>query len=115
MEYTKFGKFVRKLRIDRGEYLKDMAEKLDVKPSFLSMVETGLKNVPSSWHEKLITLYSLNASERDELGRSIEESKTSIKIDLKNASNLKRQTSIVFARSFDEMSPETGSKDFGTS
>lgn len=40
---TPIGKFLRKLRIDTGEILKDMAEKLHVSPSFLSAVENGKK------------------------------------------------------------------------
>ena len=110
MEYTKFGKFVRKLRIDRCEYLKDMADKLGVKPSFLSMVETGNKSIPVSWYESIVSIYSLNEAEQEELKEAMEDSKNSIKINLKNASDLKRQTSVVFARSFDEMSPETAQK-----
>ncbi len=110
MEYTRFGKFVRKLRIDRCEYLKDMAEKLKVKPSFLSMVETGNKSIPNNWYDMIVSQYSLNDDEKNELKEAIEESKNFIKINLKNKSDLKRQTSIVFARSFDEMSPETATK-----
>ena len=44
---TPIGKFLRKLRIDTGEILKDMAEKLHVSPSFLSAVENGKKKIKS--------------------------------------------------------------------
>ena len=47
---TPIGKFLRKLRIDTGEILKDMAEKLHVSPSFLSAVENGKKKMPSTWN-----------------------------------------------------------------
>ena len=40
---SEFGKFSRKLRIDRDELLIDMAKKLGVKPAFLSAVEFGNK------------------------------------------------------------------------
>ena len=40
---TALGKFLRKLRIDNGEILKDMADKLGVTASFLSAVENGKK------------------------------------------------------------------------
>ena len=40
---TSLGKFLRKIRIDNDEYLKDMADKLGVTVSFLSAVENGKK------------------------------------------------------------------------
>ena len=40
---TSLGKFLRKLRIDNNELLKDMAQKLNVSVSFLSAVENGKK------------------------------------------------------------------------
>ena len=43
---TSIGRFLRKLRIDQGEILKDMAEKLGVTVSFLSSVENGKKKCP---------------------------------------------------------------------
>ena len=40
---TSLGNFLRKLRFEKGEVLKDMAEKLGVTVSFLSAVENGKK------------------------------------------------------------------------
>ena len=55
-------------------------------------------------------IYSLDEKEQAELKEAIDDSKPSVKIDLKNASTLKREASIVFARSFDDMSSETAQK-----
>ena len=44
---TALGRFLRKIRIDRNELLKDMADKLEVSASFLSAVENGKKSMPS--------------------------------------------------------------------
>lgn len=41
-----FGKFCRKLRIDRNERLYDMAKRLNVSSAFLSKVENGQKKPP---------------------------------------------------------------------
>ncbi|KHF28295.1 Helix-turn-helix domain protein [Anoxybacillus sp. BCO1] len=49
---TEFGRFCRKLRIDNGELLKHMADKLGVTSSYLSAVENGKRNVPQDWVEK---------------------------------------------------------------
>ena len=48
-----FGKFCRRLRIDRGELLADMANRLGVSSAFLSKVENGGKKPPSWMTEKL--------------------------------------------------------------
>lgn len=67
MKLTEFGKFSRKLRIDNGELLKDMAIKLNVTPSFLSMVETGRRNIPKKWEEDIEKIYSLSLKQKEEL------------------------------------------------
>lgn len=67
MKLTEFGKFLRKLRIDNGELLKDMAIKLNVTPSFLSMVETGKRSVPKKWKEEIEKSYSLSLKQKEEL------------------------------------------------
>ena len=38
---TALGKFLKKLRVDRNEVLKDMSARLGVTASFLSAVENG--------------------------------------------------------------------------
>ena len=48
---TSIGRFLRKLRIENGEILKDMAEALGVSSAFLSAVENGKKKMPESWIE----------------------------------------------------------------
>ena len=40
---TTLGAFLRKLRLQHGEKLKDMAENLNVSSAFLSAVENGKK------------------------------------------------------------------------
>ena len=49
---TSIGKFLRKLRVDHDEILKDMAEKLEVTVSFLSAVENGKKHMPAAWNSR---------------------------------------------------------------
>ena len=42
-DVTKLGIALRKIRLDRQELLKDMADRLKVSSAFLSAVETGKK------------------------------------------------------------------------
>jgi len=79
---TPFGKFCRKLRIDKGELLKDMADKLGVTPSYLSAVERGKRNIPKDWFEKISNIYLLNQSQRDTLFDVIQKSNITLKVDL---------------------------------
>lgn len=74
---TEFGKHIRKIRIDRQELMKDMAEKLNVTPAYLSSVETGKRNVPQGWIGHIVRMYKLDPSEHLEL---IEAAKASKKI-----------------------------------
>lgn len=110
MAYTKFGEFVRILRIRHHEVMGDMAEKLGVKLPFLSAVENGKKNVPADWVDKLTMLYSLTAAERSELETAIQESRTQFKLNLGNAGITQRKAALQFARSFENMDDETASR-----
>lgn len=73
---TPFGRFARRLRIDREERLKDMAASLGVTPGFLSAVETGRRNAPQGWESKLIDAYQLEPEDAAELTSALFASRT---------------------------------------
>jgi len=110
MTYTKFGEFVRILRIKHHEVMGDMAKVLGTSLPFLSAVENGKKNVPADWSEKLTQHYRLTDVEQKDLHEAIEESKTQYKVNAKNASGAQRKAAMKFARSFDSMDDETAIK-----
>ena len=110
MGYTKFGEYMRVLRIKSHEVMADIAEVLGVSTPFLSAVETGKKNVPESWCDTLVNHYKLNEDERKELEEAIEASKTQMRINLSNADNYKREMAIQFQRSFDEIDEKTAQR-----
>mgnify|MGYP002624377606 CR=1 FL=1 len=99
---TSLGRFLRKIRIDHGEVLKDMADKLGVTASFLSAVENGKKRMPSSWNSLICSLYELNNEQMDELTRAIAESENKIELDFTNASGTQRELAVSFARKFND-------------
>lgn len=107
---TLFGKFSRKLRIDRGELLKDMAEKIGVTSSYLSAVENGKRNVPQGWAEKIITIYTLDSEEQKELLKVIEQSQISNKLNIKNLNDRDKDLMMAFARKIDGLNDEEISK-----
>lgn len=97
---TAFGKFCRMLRIDRGELLKDMADKLDVASSYLSAVEVGRRNVPTNWPDMLAKQYDLTNAQIKEMKTAVEQSKTQLKMELSGLSPDDRDIAMAFAREF---------------
>lgn len=95
-----FGRFCRKLRIDKGELLKDMATRLGVTSSYLSAVENGKRNVPRKWIEKISEMYSLSDSEVEELERSFDESKKVVQLNFEGFSSEEKNDLLALAREF---------------
>lgn len=100
---TSFGKFSRKLRIDHGELLKEMANKLGVTSAYLSAVEVGKRSVPEDWINKIAVIYGLAAEEVMQLRIAYDQTVTQLKIDLSNQTPKHREAAMVFAREFKEM------------
>lgn len=103
---TQLGIFLRKLRLDTGEIMKEMAEKLDVSSSFLSAVENGKKKMPDSWYDAIINLYDLDREKQDELITAIEESQKSVEINLEDLSREKKRLAFSFARELENMNKD---------
>ena len=103
---TNFGKALRKMRIDHGEFLKDMAGKLNVTVAYLSAVENGNREVPDNWIDKLTEAYNLSTEERKELQEYAYEKKENIKIDICGIEQEERELALAFARSFRSLSKE---------
>ena len=101
---TPFGKAVRRLRLERDEMLKDMADKLGMSSAYLFAIELGRKNVPDSMINKLVVKYSLKKSQLNELRRLVDESRPQYKLSkIKKES---RELVASFARKFNELNQE---------
>ena len=95
---TVFGKFSRKLRIDHGELIKDMANKLGVTSAYVSAVEVGKRKIPEEWLNMMKQFYNMTQEEENEMHRAYDQSVSQVKIDLTDASPDYRETAMVFAR-----------------
>ena len=107
---TSIGRFLRKLRIDNGEILKNMADKLEVSSAFLSAVENGKKKMPENWSEKLTFLYNLSEDQSDSFQKAIADTNQAIELNLENATPQHRDLALSFARHFDSLDDETSKK-----
>ncbi|HFI0696114.1 TPA: helix-turn-helix transcriptional regulator [Streptococcus suis] len=103
---TEFGKYLRKLRIDEGEILKTMADKLEVSSAFLSAVENGKKKIPKGWDEKIIQKYQLNSTMAHELVHAISHSQKIVEIDLELLNKDQKDIAFSFARSIERFNTE---------
>ena len=103
MGYTKLGEFLRLKRIKNHEVMGDLADYLGVSTAFVSAVETGKRNMPEDWKEKIIKKYDLNEYEVEEFEEAINESKIQVKINLVGLTSTKRHLAIEFQRSFDSI------------
>lgn len=103
---TELGKFLRKIRIDRGELLRDMSNKLGVSAAYLSAVENGKRNAPEVWINKICQAYHLSPDEARQLRSSFEESQEEIRISLQQASSKQKNTAISFAKALEGLSDE---------
>ena len=103
---TKFGKFCRKLRIERDEILRDMAKVFNVTVSYLSAVENGVRAIPTGWKEILIDAYNLTVNEIKELEMAIIDTNEEIKIKLRKGDEQKQEFALKLARKFDTLTEE---------
>jgi transcriptional regulator with XRE-family HTH domain len=103
---SRFGKTVRKLRIDKGVTLKAMATSLGKTSAYLSAVETGRKNVPSELVDQIAAYFSLPSGETTELKRAAEESRSEITLPMVGFSDTQREVAAAFARQFPSLTDE---------
>ena len=103
---TSLGRFLRKLRIDNGEILKNMADRLNVTVSFLSAVENGKKHMPPSWNTRICSLYKLNNQQQSEFSAAVAETEDTLAMDFNGVSLGNRELAVSFARKFAEFDEE---------
>lgn len=103
---TKFGRFIRHLRLDFDITLKDMADILDVSPAMLSGVENGNKSIPLNWEKIIIDHFRLSDVQKAKLHEYILESINQIRVNTSEVSLEKVDLAVLFARNFEKMSEE---------
>ena len=107
---TQIGDFLRSLRMENGELLKTMAEKLEVSSAFLSAVENEKKKMPASWEEKLSVIYHLSQQQIFNFQEAIADTNQAIELNLENTSSPNRELALSFARHFDSLDEETSKR-----
>lgn len=101
---TPFGRELRIIRLDCGELLKDMAQKLGITPAYLSSVENGKKAPTDELMQRLLEHYQLSDDARvsllDAKARTLQE----ITLKISDVESEAEQLGLLFARKFDQLS-----------
>ncbi len=100
---TEFGKELRKMRIDAGEVLKEMADKLGITSSYLSAIEVGKRMVSEKVLTDIQRNYNLPEEKMLKLRLAVEQDKPKVEINLKDATPVQRATALAFARTFHDL------------
>lgn len=104
---TPLGKALRKLRIDRGWLLKDMASGIGVASSYLSSVEAGRKNVSDEFVERIRQWGHLTSAEWREVSAAWAQTRSNFTLHVGDAAAAsRRETAAMLARTFDELSDD---------
>ena len=78
---TRFGEFMRILRVKPHEVMSDAATLLGISTSLMSAVENGKKNATTEWFAVIAEHYTLTDEEQAELREVIENSKNTDKAE----------------------------------
>ena len=100
---TSFGRCLRKLRIDNGELLKDMAANLGITASYLSAVENGKRPIPKDWLTQLHEIYQLDDNHFEELRLAAIDAADSITLSLQETKLANKEVAFVFARKVESL------------
>lgn len=111
--YTEFGKWLRTFRISIGIRLYDMSKTLNLSSSFISAVETGKKNIPLDFVEKIINSYALSEEQIVSLKNAAKltredelKSKKTIQLKIDTSKSDVQELLYSFARKADELTEE---------
>lgn len=102
---SSLGKFLRKLRIDRDELLKNMADRLEMSSAMLSSIENEKRKAPRWFADRLAKAYGLDDKAKEEIEYLVETTgpKKGISIDTASMSEGDQRLAFAFARKFSDL------------
>lgn len=103
---TTFGKILRKLRIDNGQLLKDMADNLGISSANLSSVEHGKRSPQRTMVQDIIIKYHLQAEDEESLWNAYDLAREETSIQLTGISSTRQELGLTFARRFNDLSQD---------
>lgn len=104
---TQLGKELKKLRIDLGMTLMEMARKLEFSAAFLSAVESGRKRAPEDFLQRLSDNFEAVSNRRQQYEALINQARKEVVVPLDGNTSLEdAELATMLARRFSTMSHE---------
>lgn len=103
---TEFGREIRKMRLDLGITLFEMARKTGVSSAFLSAMETGKKPVPTGYVEILAQHFSLVGQAKSHLTGLADKTRREVRIRLQEGDPSGAELATAFARNFSALTSD---------
>lgn len=110
---TEFGKLLRKIRIDKGLLLKDMAGALSISPAYLSAVETGKKPIPDDFVGRIARFFDYTKDSDDYIALEDSASMSKGEASMKHLPQKHQQAVLAFARNLGSLNAEEVDKLLG--
>lgn len=107
MAATEYGKFLKKLRIDKDEQLQKMALNVGVSSSYLSSIESGTREIPVDFTAKIADSYNLPEEDRNELKKlelSVDRKALQIDFEKNNCSTSQKEVALLLAEKLPHLS-----------
>jgi transcriptional regulator with XRE-family HTH domain len=87
---TEIGKRLKLIRINTGDSLRTMSEKLGISAAYLSSIENGKRNIPDGFDDLIFKAYLLSEEDMKKIKDAIFSSKENYKVDLSAIDDKKR-------------------------
>ena len=107
---TEFGKEIRKLRIDLGITLFEMAQATGISSAFLSAMENGKKSVPDSYIDVLANQFEYVRNAKERFLTLADKTTKEVRINLEGSESAANELATAFARNFSELSDDQVAK-----
>lgn len=103
---SNYGKVLRKIRIDKGLTMAQMAKAIGITSAYLSTIERGKRNIPKSLTQDIIGHYELSNEQVAELRKAEYLSMDSVEIDISAVSLHKKTLVLSLAKNLKNMTYE---------
>ena len=108
MALNEIGVFLTNFRNQIGESLRTMAMKLDISATYLSAIENNKRNIPADFIDKFVEVYKIDEKTREKLEKASLLSSSNLKIDITDASEMKKE--LLYSLANSEVNEQTVEK-----